>query len=590
MELNSRQLFGNNVNDFNLYPHQADATQWIRTIMYNVGDPRFMKGGILADDMGFGKTRITAASIAASPVPTTLVLCPPSTRYEWITQLLKCVKDITIYTIEGDKYMKCFMTRNEDGDEEPDQRALDKKRGEDFIEPAILVCNYQLISAGVKNNKLVTDKVWYNIFIDEAHFLRTKNDTWKKLNDLKQPMSNLNGVVQRLGCRFLLSGTPLQMGLIDVMNMFNFIDERFMRNNSENECKALIGTNLFRRNRNQLLPSMKDFMKYPKKDPVFHNIRVALKVTPLSQQLEKLSYPQIVEVCRNDKRYVYSILNDERSFLIAKTSEAKAYNMNSANGSFTESEEFRNMISCPYITVPNFISNLYPGENFEYKGTKSKLDQMELVLKHRPNNSFVIFYHFDNIAYEIKKVFEEKYPQYTILKINGKVASDRERYNIVQKANRLIDRGHPVVLLSSTKATSEGMNYQKFSKVMSFDPEYNQKTEEQARSRVQRIGQENEIEFFEITIDDFEGYYGTISVDRRIQGIRDERTHLSDIIDMYNAAFAWKRYKYKNAKGQLETGIYFGDQFEKMGPNVSGGPDSIGPNFITEFNRVQLTA
>ena len=154
MELNSKQLFGKNVRDFNVYLHQADAIQWMRTIMYNIGNPNFMGGGIIADDMGFGKTLEVAATIAATPVPTTLVLCPPSTRYEWINHLLKCVKDVTIYTIEGDKFYKCFMTINEEGVEEPDQRPLDKKRGEEFIEPAILVCNYQLISDRLADRQL----------------------------------------------------------------------------------------------------------------------------------------------------------------------------------------------------------------------------------------------------------------------------------------------------------------------------------------------------------------------------------------------------------------------------------------------------
>ena len=66
MELSSKKLFGNHVKEFSLFPHQVAANEWMRTIEYNVGNPTFLKGGILSDDMGFGKTRSVAAMVAAS--------------------------------------------------------------------------------------------------------------------------------------------------------------------------------------------------------------------------------------------------------------------------------------------------------------------------------------------------------------------------------------------------------------------------------------------------------------------------------------------------------------------------------------------
>lgn len=580
MELNSEQLFGSIVRNFNVYPHQADAIQWMRTILYNIGNPNIMGGGILGDDMGFGKTLEVAATIAATPVPSTLILCPPSTRYEWINHLLKCVKGVTIYTIEGDKFYKCFISINEEGGEEPDQRPLDKKRGEEFIEPAILVCNYQLISAGLKNNKMVTEKIWYNIFVDEGHFLRNTNDTWNKLNALKQPMVNINGMQHRLGSRWVISGTPLQMGPQDLFNIFRFIDNRFMRSGNENELRMFIGTNLFRRNRNQLTRFMKQFMKYPDSDPIFYDRRISLETTSLSEHISRLSYEQIIALCKDNREALNAILSDEKAFLIAKTSESKAYNMRSSIGSFTESEEFKIMISYPYGSVPIFINQLYPQENFVYKGRKSKVDEFKMIVNSHPNESFIVFHHYDNIAIEIERVLASEFHSYTILKINGKVTSDKERYNIVQRANRLIAKNVPVILISSIKATSEGLNYQSFSNVITFDPEYNQKTEEQAKARVQRIGQLNQVKIFEITIDDFVGYYGTISVDRKTQNIRDERKHLSDIIDQFNAAFTWRRHRFTNEDGVRESGIYFGDQFESQTRGSIGGPDSYGPLYI----------
>lgn len=584
MELSSKQLFGNNVADFKLYPHQADAVQWMRTIEYNVGIPNVMKGGALCDGMGLGKTMESVALVAANPVPSTLVLCPPSTRFEWINHFLKCVNNITIYTIEDDKYYKCIFVTSIDGVQEIDQIPLNKKKGEEFIEPAILICNYQLISNGTKNNKMVTDRVWYRIIVDEAHFLRNQTNTWYKINELKQPMITTNGVTHRFGTRWCITGTPIQMGKQDLVNIFKFIDNRFLIGKTEREwdieLRYLIGSHLFRRNSSQLTPFMKKFMRFPEKDPIVHNIKVTLEETQLSRYIQTLSYEHIVQKCKENKQLIDAILIDERAFMIVKTSEAKFYNMQSATGSFTESEEFRNMISYPYGSAPMFMSQLYPGVHHLYKGKMSKIDKFKELLFMRKGQSFIVFHHYDNIAQKIEELLQMQFTEYTVLKINGKVTSDKERFNIVQKANRLIDQGKPVILISSIKATSEGLNYQKFNKMIKFDPEYNQKTEEQAEARVQRIGQDNQVEIFELTLDDFFGYYGLISVDMRIQNIRDERTHLSDIIDEFNAAFTFRRYYFTNPDGVRESGTYFGDQIENIPKGSLGACDSVGPSWI----------
>ena len=84
---------------------------------------------------------------------------------------------------------------------------------------------------------------------------------------------------------------------------------------------------------------------------------------------------------------------------------------------------------------------------------------------------------------------------------------------------------------------------------------------------------------YDIALDDFMTYYGVISVDRRIQNIRDERTHLSDFIDHYNASFPFRRYTAIDEKGIREGGVYYGDMFEKN-KGVFGGPDSLGATWI----------
>lgn len=584
MKLSSETTFGLKGSEIDLYPHQATACQWMRTIEYNIGNHQIMKGGILADAMGMGKTPTASIFMASTPVPTTLVLPLPAVRYEWISHILRTGTGITVYTIEGDKFYICTLYIDSDGVQQVNKRALDRKRGEEFIEPAILVCNYQLITTGTKNDKLVTDKVWWRIIVDEAHFLRHDNDSWHKLAALKQPMVNTPYGPQRLGSRWCITGTPIQnAGKLDVVNIFRFIDNRFLQGRTEkeweNELNGLVSTNLFRRNKDQLTTAMKKLMSYPDKDPITNNVVVKLQETHFSRQLQQMTYEMMIVECQKNPALIEAILTEERSFMIAKTSEAKRNNLGSSTGSFTETEELRGMISYPFSCVPNFINKLI-GSSARYRGTMAKIEMFRKIVDHHKNEPFVCFHHYENIAYEIKRTIQQFYPHYTILEINGSVTSDQERYNILQKANKLIDNGVSVILVSSTGATAEGTNYQKFSKLIKFDPEYNQKTDEQTNGRVQRIGQKNQVYIYDLALDDFMTYYGNVSVDRRIQNIRDERTHLSDFIDHYNAAFPFRRYTAIDDKGVRESGVYFGDIFEKSPNKGIGCANSVGPLFI----------
>jgi len=609
MELSSHDLFGDRCPLFKLYPHQASACQWARIVEYNIGDPRFLKGGILADDMGLGKTKTMVALIAANPVPNTLITTPPSTRYAWIRECLTLLTGFRVYTVEGDSYAQCYFKRTQEGDLEIDTRNLSAKKKEKMLEPYVLICNYQLISAGKKNDKLITDLTYWRMIIDEGHFLKNDDiDTWKKICAIKHPVQQYSGGENRLGSRWIVTGTPIQMDIRDIINIFRCVDSRFLTSRTERELmpqlQSLIYTNLFRRNRYQLTPYMKRLMRYPDKDPVVYNELMDLEETQLSREVEKMPYEYIVQRSQ-DFGFVSSVLVDERAFCIVLAAEYKFKNQLQKSGTltiagydqfgnavytqsqgrtpssaFVESEQFRNTFSFPFGYIPDCFSQTHPNAKLKYTGKMSKIERFRDIVAQNPGQSFVIFYHYKSIMRKLEEYCQTVFPGYMLFKINGDVTSDKERDDIIQKTSRLISQGQPCFLLSSIMATAEGMNYQHFSNMFSFDPEYNQKTEDQADSRINRIGQVNDVRIWRLAVNDFNTAYGKVSIDRRIQDLRDERSHLSDIIDQYNAAWSFRRYYYTNPEGQRECGIIFNPHFEAQPQGSVNGPNSVGPTWI----------
>lgn len=595
MELSTHSLFGTYSKNRFLYPHQVSVLQWAKIIEYNISNPVIFKGGIFADEMGMGKTLVACMLIATTPVPLTLVMCPPLIRFVWVEEILKSVSDeVNVYTINEGTILKCKLVVNENGVEERVDRKIKPERGETIMEPAVVVCNYQLITAGTRNNSLLKQKLWNRIIIDEAHILRNENKSWKKISELKSATITTNGVNHRYCSRWCITGTPIQMeGNRNLINIFKYIDDRFLTSINpriiNDELIDLIKSNLFRRNKYQLTSYMKRYMRFPETDPIFYKERITLEETSLSRIVKTLDFPGLINLCKNrDGSFnvykIREILSDEKSFLISKILEYKFLNHGIENQKFYESQNFREFMSYPYNKIPNFILRINPGVNV-YNGKMSKINKFKEIINRfrgQPNNSFVVFHHFKFIATELKRTVENEYPEYFLLEINGD-KSDEERDNIRILANRYIEEGKTVILLSSIKATYEGINYQSFDKIIFIESEYNVKVEEQARSRVQRIGQKNQVLIFEIIINDFTiSQNQTIAIDSRIQEIRDEKINLSDIIDKFNAAFTFKRIYFRDDEGNITSGINFGEEFESLLRGSIGGPDSFGPDLSIE--------
>lgn len=159
-----------------LFPYQQDGVKWL------LGLYRNNKGGILADDMGLGKTVQVIGFLATlfnnDLINNALVLCPATVLQQWLSEWKKFYPFVRIF---------CRPVAPEPG--------------------GVYLFSYEKFKMMNRNDE------WDVVILDEGHRIKNK--------DAKITLS-----VKRLraGCRFVLSGTPIQNNLGELWSIFDFVN------------------------------------------------------------------------------------------------------------------------------------------------------------------------------------------------------------------------------------------------------------------------------------------------------------------------------------------------------------------------------
>ncbi|KAF3908917.1 hypothetical protein AA313_de0208672 [Arthrobotrys entomopaga] len=181
--------------------HQLSGVQWMfeRENGAGISSAReSIHGGILADDMGMGKTLTTLALIATSndmeslcQAPrTTLLICPKSVIASWREQLEQHTQLLSLVVDPNDRRLNMSDINNYD----------------------LLITTYGVVASGSYIATAIRKHHWRRIVLDEAHVIRERNT-----NQAKRIFS-LNA-----DYRWCLTGTPVQNKLDDYGSLLQFL-------------------------------------------------------------------------------------------------------------------------------------------------------------------------------------------------------------------------------------------------------------------------------------------------------------------------------------------------------------------------------
>lgn len=431
-----------------LFDFQKDGLKWF------LGKWTKKEGGILADEMGMGKTVqiIVFFSILFynNLIERILILCPLSIVLQWESEVNKIYKKIGL--TKPKIYLKELPGKN--------------KRG-------IFIFNYEYFKSNNKRSIEIKDSSLISmnydcVFLDEGHKIKNKNSQISKI---------CKNIVAT--CKFVVSGTPIQNNLLELWSIFEFIDPQILGNLLEfkseyvdaikgnnnrsirmsQELKSIIDPYILRRLKSQVksqLPSKKDKVLF----------------TALTQIQNNL-YFEILDMINTTKRF-----NDKSLFrgidLLRKICNHPAL-VNLEENIASRYSPHNNLIesSCKLIALFNLLEKWYSLKNRVLIFTQTI--QMQDIIE----RAFKI--HNEDNSYEIK-----------YLKMNGTM-SQIDRKLTVDKFN---DDRRILCFLLTTKVGGLGLNLVGADRIIIYDPDWNPTIDSQAKERIYRYGQKQDVEIY----------------------------------------------------------------------------------------------
>jgi SNF2 family DNA or RNA helicase len=177
-----------------LNPHQIDAA------LFAFRSP-LSKGGILADEVGLGKTIEAGIVISqkwAERKRKILIIVPSSLRKQW-NQELQDKFFLPSHILEARSF----------------NLVIKKGKSNPFERKDIVICSYHFAR---NKSEFVVPIKWDLVVIDEAHRLRNVYKSSNKIaRTLKETLHNCP--------KILLTATPLQNSLLELYGLVSFIDD-----------------------------------------------------------------------------------------------------------------------------------------------------------------------------------------------------------------------------------------------------------------------------------------------------------------------------------------------------------------------------
>ena len=434
----------------------------------------FRFGGILADDMGTGKTSQLIAHVAKrkqdeghSPV---LVIAPTSVTHTWENEIRKFAPTLSTLRLQSgsDRVAKYDTLHDFD----------------------VVITSYALARLDAQHLERFRFRT---LVLDEAQ-------------NAKNPSSQIAKVVRGLQAdhRLAMTGTPVENSLRDLWAIFGFVEPGLLGSEASfrRRFELPIGdgderaaTNLRSRLEPFVLRRTKEDVA--KELPERTEAIIECELSPLQRRL----YRGIAEAARRD---VLAKLDDEG------TESATVHVLAALT-------RLRQVCAHPGLLVPDYLDEPEASGKFD-----AFLETVDEVLD--GGHKVLVFSAFASMLKVMRTALDRRNVNYGYLDGSTK---DRDRQLEVE---RFMAEGGPPVFLCSLKAGGVGLTLTAADYVILYDPWWNPAVERQAIDRTHRIGQTRPVTAYRMVT--------AGSVEEKIRALAERKSALSKAVVKADSAVA----------------------------------------------------
>lgn len=414
--------------------YQKTGYRWLRTI------DKLGFGGILADDMGLGKSIQVIAYLISKKLEsqerrTSLIVCPASLVYNWENEINKFGEQLKTIIVAGNT-------------------AERKDNLVHWKEYDVVVTSYDLLKRDIEEYE---DLSFYSMIIDEAQNI--KNHTTLAAKAVKQITANV---------RFALTGTPIENRLSELWSIFDFLMPGLLYSYQKfkKDYEIDIIQNSDEDSVRKLQRMIKPFIMRRVKEDVLKEIpdkNEEIIYSKLSGEQEKLYFANLQQISKGIKQKSAEDFNSNKLQILSAITRLR-------------------QICC----APALVYE-------DYKGESAKMDTcMELILNAiEGGHKILLFSQFTSVFDLLEHRLQKE--KISFFRLDG-TTNKLRRSEMVDEFNE----DETPLFLISLKAGGTGLNLTSASIVIHFDPWWNIAAQNQATDRTHRIGQTKVVSVFKL--------------------------------------------------------------------------------------------
>lgn len=421
------------------------------------------KGGILADEMGMGKTITMLSLISSNVVPHTLIVLPPSLISQWVSAITKCCyTDPVVY--HGAKR----------------KNLSDAK----ILNASICITSYGML----KDSRFINlrSNHWNRIVFDEAHYMR--NSRIKTFRACLAFCDRHRSSSPRLST-WMLTGTPICNKEDDLLSLCYIIGiPRYMVANNEDELKT-----------DKLMYRTKQDVGIVMPQLVSKDVSVLWDTTTDEYKVSQLFHSQVTD----PEKWVSNLTHEDSDHFNENPLKKRGLWIRARQACIHPSLLRSYFNTSHKLALIGDIEdkNIFTDYSQKYLSQKMKAVLSTLYNQNSlyPKNNRIIFCNYIDEMNILKDNITQFYTNKgldvpSIELINSKI-SKKKQSTILENKETPTN-----ILILQLSMCAEGLNLQNYNEVYFVSPTYNPSIEQQAIARCYRRGQQKDVFVFKFNM------------------------------------------------------------------------------------------